>query len=114
MKELSVLDVKKIAELSLLTLTEGETVAMVAELNAILSAFKALDDYPIPVELEHDKRSGLVLDEVASAGESVSRMRPDTTRNSTELSLRECLLSLFPKRSKDYLSVPQVLNKNGT
>jgi Asp-tRNA(Asn)/Glu-tRNA(Gln) amidotransferase C subunit len=118
MKELTRDEVKKIADLSLLKLGETEANAMAGDLNGILLAFKALDDYPIPKELGHDKRSGLVFDDVELLGEALSRMRPDeiseTVSSEAAESARSELLSVFPHREQDFLLVPQVLNKSTT
>ena len=111
MKELNAEEVRKIAELSLLELSEQETEEMVHELNRILQAFQALDNCPIPVELGHDRRSGLVLDSVAAQSEASSRMRPDQVNTTLSPAARQSLLAVFPNESQGFLRVPKVLGK---
>ncbi len=102
-------NVKKIAELARLEVTNDDVAFFQVELARILKAFEDLSAVPVPEDLSGNSRSAITAHDAGLAPEKSSRMRADAPANilSTEI-----FLSQAPDREGDYVSVPAVLDRS--
>jgi aspartyl/glutamyl-tRNA(Asn/Gln) amidotransferase C subunit len=107
--ELNEETVKKIAALSRLELTEEEIKTYQAEMQKILHAFQDLANVSLPLELEGDARSALVLKQLSNSHEDISRMQEDKEHNSLTC---QTFLAQSPDREGAFVRVPAILSSS--
>lgn len=109
MNELTEADVRRIAGLARLTLSDAEVVRYQGELRKILGHFEALAKAALPADLQGGDRSTLLAKQAAGAGELQSRMRPDTP---LELLPTARFLEQAPDREGVFVRVPAILDRS--
>lgn len=107
--ELSQDNVKRIAELARLRLSNEEVNRYQTELLKILRAFNNLSNIPIPADLQGDARSALFVHGTKGASEDMSRMRQDAADN--RLSTKD-FLACAPDKDGVFVRVPAILERS--
>lgn len=108
--QLTLENVKSIADLARLKLTADEVVRYQKELVKILNAFESLSQVPIPSDLSGDARSALYASAIGTEGsESISRMRADVVQ---DLLKTNELLAAAPDKEGAFIRVPAILDRS--
>ena len=108
MSQLSKDEVKKIAQLARLKLSDEEIARYQVSLGRVLDAFKSLDQVATHELREHrSERAAQGLDVTSDA---TSRMRADVVDNSIST---QTFIEQAPSREGVYLRVPAILDKEG-
>lgn len=107
--ELTLEDVKKIALLARLKLTDSEVSHYQKELLKILNAFQNLSNYATSNNLDNKQQSLCQIDETTADAKKLSRMRADIVENI--LSTKE-FLSETPDKEGSFVRVPAILERS--
>ncbi len=117
MKNLSRDEVRQIAALAKVELSEAESEKMLEDMNRMLQSFASLEEQAVPPELAGDARSALCDSTDHSPNHSdISVARRAELRDDVPLSFGalEALWSVFPESSERYLEVPETLAKSSS
>ena len=108
--QLTLENVRRIADLARLKLTDDEVVRYQKELVKILKAFENLSDVPVPADLAGDARSALQTSALGNKlTEQLSRMRPDVVES---LLTTKDLMAGTPDKEGAFVRVPAILDRS--
>lgn len=103
-------NVRRIADLARLKLTDEEVSRYQKELVKILKAFENLSDIPVPANLAGDARSALQSSSLGNKlVEQLSRMRPDVVE---DLLTTKDLMAGAPDKEGAFIRVPAIIDRS--